>query len=48
MFINDIQEDCRHAGNLKWRIEALAIFFEKEEKIGCKWVRSWSNPSNIF
>ena len=27
----------------------MAIFFEKEEKIGCtKWVRSWSNPSNIF
>ena len=48
MFINDIQKGRRSAGNFKWRIEALADFFEQKEKIGCRWVRSWSNPSNIF
>ena len=41
-----MQEGRRPAGNFKWKIEALADSFEAE-KMGCRWVRSSSNPSNI-
>jgi len=49
MFINYIQEDRWPAVKFKWEIHALADFLEKEkERTGCRWVKSSSNPSNIF
>ena len=49
MFINNIQEDWQPPVKFKWEIEALADFLEEEEeKMGCRWVKSSSNPSDIF